>query len=88
MVSALDVTFVMTLLGQGSTEVTAAVAHLVQTLFNWYAGLEDFVTATKRCEQEKKKGERVCWPRLELSKYSETCVKVCPYYYGSRPVTK
>ena len=69
--SALDVTRIMTLLGQGSAEVTAASTHLIQMLFNWYAGLEDFLTATKRCEQEKKKGERVRWPKLELSEYAK-----------------
>lgn len=45
---AIDLNLVMTLLGQGSAEVNAAVTHLVQMLLNWHAGLEDFVQAVKQ----------------------------------------
>jgi hypothetical protein len=65
---AVDLTFLMTLMGQGSSEVTAAATHLIQMLLNWYAGLEDYVKAVEHCEQEKKKGERMRWPQLKMGK--------------------
>ncbi|XP_076457084.1 protein unc-45 homolog B-like isoform X2 [Babylonia areolata] len=72
--SAADMTFILILMGQGSSEVTGAASHLVQMLLNWYVGLEDFAEATRRCEEQKKKGERVRWPQLKLSEEQQQFV--------------
>ena len=67
-VSAVDLPFVMILLGQGSPEVTSAATFLIQTLLNWYTGLEEYTAAVAKCEEDRKKGERNRWPKLEMSK--------------------
>jgi hypothetical protein len=79
------VPLVMTLLGQGSAEVTVAATHLLQMLFNWYAGLEDHGKEVDKAEAMKKKGEPCRWPRLQLSEWHTPtqlllfvlCVCVC-----------
>nr|KAG5698914.1 hypothetical protein BaRGS_006808 [Batillaria attramentaria] len=50
----------------GTGEMPLAVAHLIQTLFNVYCGLDEFTAAIKHYEEERKKGERPRYPQLKM----------------------
>lgn len=65
-VGAVDVPQLMLLLGQGSGEMPLAVAHLIQTLFNVYCGLDDFTAAIKQYEEGRKKGDRPRYPQHKM----------------------
>ncbi|KAK7091996.1 hypothetical protein V1264_009607 [Littorina saxatilis] len=64
--SALDLNILISVHGQGTKEVTSAAGHLLQMLLDWYAGLQDYRAGVKHVEEEKKKGERVRWPKLQI----------------------
>lgn len=68
-VNTLDLNLLLLVLGQASAEVGRSITHLLQTILNVYVGLEEYQAALKHYEQERKKGERLRYPQLSLSKY-------------------
>ncbi|KAL8594973.1 hypothetical protein ACOMHN_038770 [Nucella lapillus] len=72
--SAIDMTLVTVLMGQSTSEVMTSASHLTQMLLNWFAGLDEYASSVQNCEDQKKKGERVRWPKLQQSEAQQQFV--------------